>query len=85
MTTQEVALRPITPRQREIFRWIREYHAHERMGPSVRDVMKQFKIASPNGVVCHIRALVAKGWLQRRPMIARSFIPTLEALNHEDA
>jgi len=82
MTTQEITLPPITPRQREIWQWIADYHARERIGPSVRDVAKAFRIASPNGVMAHVRPLVKRGWLESKRNIARSIIPTLEALSH---
>lgn len=80
--TTTVELQPITPRQREIWQWIADYHARERIGPSVRDVAKHFKFASPNGVMAHVHPLVKKGWLESRPNTARSILPTLEALAH---
>jgi repressor LexA len=82
MTTTVEALQPLTPKQRSIYDWIVAYHARERIGPSVRDVQTHFNFSSPNGAVCHVHALVKKGWLERRPNKARAILPTLEALNH---
>ena len=81
--TTAVELQPLTPRQREVWEWIRDYHARERLAPSLRDVQRAFQFASPNGAVCHVKAIAAKGWLVLRRNTARSILPSLEALSHE--
>jgi len=75
-------LKPLTDRQRQIFDFIAEYHERERIGMTIRGICQQFGIASPNGAVCHLKALVEKGWVTRRRCAARSIIPTREAVKH---
>ena len=83
MTT--TTLRPLTPRQREVWRWIRDYHARERIGCSVRDVMAAFGTTNPNGAYCHLVPLRQKGWVEWRKDRANSIIPTLDSLEVCDA
>lgn len=67
MTTQ--TQQPLTDKQRQVLEFIR---ANSGMyGPAVREIAAAFGIKSPNGVSCHLRALEKKGWLKRRPGIAR--------------
>ena len=67
MTTTE---RPaLTPRQREIFDFIR---SRRPVPPSVREIGARFGINSPNGVMCHLRALEKKGVIRRDARLARS-------------
>lgn len=40
-------------------------------GPAVREIAAAFGIKSPNGVVCHLKALERKGFVRRTPGIAR--------------
>lgn len=83
--TTTTTLRPLTPRQREVYRWIRDYHARERIGCSVRDVMAAFQFAAVNGAYCHLIPLRRKGWVEWRQDRANSIIPTLESLEVNDA
>ncbi len=52
---------PLTERQQEILDFISEHIALEGRSPTVREIGKAFKIASPNGVMCHIKAMQHKG------------------------
>ena len=38
--------------------------------PTIREIGNRFGIASPNGVVCHLKALQRKGYVQRMPQQA---------------
>jgi repressor LexA len=40
-------------------------------GPTVREIATAMGITSPNGVVCHLRSLEAKGLIRRHPKKAR--------------
>jgi repressor LexA len=62
----------LTPRQLEVYKFIREKIRGRGYGPTVREIADQFKIKSPNGVVCHLKALVKKGVISREPNIARA-------------
>jgi hypothetical protein len=35
--------------------------------PTVRELMEQYDIASPNGILCHVRVLQLKGYLGKAP------------------
>lgn len=68
----------LTPRQREIYRYIRQFAQERGYVPTVREIASHFGIRSPNGVVCHLRALERKGLLERRRGQARAMV-----LRHE--
>lgn len=34
--------------------------------PTIREIGEHFGYASPNGTMCHLRALEKKGWITRR-------------------
>jgi len=51
----------LTQRQREIFNYIREKIENRGYGPTVREIGHNFGIKSPNGVMCHLKALEKKG------------------------
>lgn len=55
----------LTDKQREIYCFIIRYWG-ENYGtyPTIRTVAKQFGISSPNGVVCHYKALAKKGYIE---------------------
>jgi SOS-response transcriptional repressor LexA len=56
--------RPPTDRQREVLDFIRGYIADHARPPTVREISARLGITSTNGTVCHVRALVKKGWLR---------------------
>src|SRR6185369_4581924 len=55
----------LTDRQAKIFDFIKDRVVSRGYGPTVREIGEQFKISSPNGVMCHLRALEKKGLLKR--------------------
>jgi repressor LexA len=57
----------LTPRQAEIFAYIRDWILGKGHPPTVREIGNQFGISSPNGVVCHLKALDRKGYIIRDP------------------
>jgi repressor LexA len=62
----------LTPRQREIYDFIRSKIESRGYGPTVREIGKAFHIASPNGVMCHLKALQTKGFIKREGFSARA-------------
>jgi repressor LexA len=54
---------PLTGKQADIFAMIYTWVRDRGDLPTVREIMARFGIASPNGVMSHIRALRAKGYL----------------------
>jgi len=55
----------LTAPQLKIFDFIRSYIQQNGYPPAIRDIGRAFKIASPNGVMCHLRALQKKGYIHR--------------------
>jgi repressor LexA len=62
----------LTPRQKEIYEFIRSKIESRGYGPTVREIGTEFKIRSPNGVMCHLNALVNKGLILREKNSARA-------------
>jgi len=62
----------LTPRQREIYNFIRSKIQGRGYGPTVREIGVQFLIKSPNGVMCHLKALQKKGLIHREPNMSRA-------------
>ena len=55
----------LTTRQEKVFDFIRAKIKERGYGPTVREIGEHFKISSPNGVMCHLRALEKKGLITR--------------------
>jgi repressor LexA len=62
----------LTERQREIYDFICEKIDGRGFGPTVREIGAAFDIKSPNGVMCHLNALVKKGLIIRDERSARA-------------
>jgi repressor LexA len=62
----------LTPRQREIYSFIRSKIQGRGYGPTVREIGLNFAIKSPNGVMCHLKALQKKGLIHREPNMSRA-------------
>jgi repressor LexA len=62
----------LTERQREIYEFIRDKIESRGYGPTVREIGNAFHIMSPNGVMCHLNALVKKGLILRQGRSARA-------------
>ena len=53
----------MTDRQREILEYMEYCLTEENRIPTIRDIATEFRIKSPNGVMCHLIALKKKGHL----------------------
>lgn len=62
----------LTGRQQEVYEFIRDKIRGRGYGPTVREIATQFGIQSPNGVVCHLKALEKKGLITREPNMSRA-------------
>jgi repressor LexA len=62
----------LTERQREIYDFIRDKIDSRGYGPTVREIGEDFNIKSPNGVMCHLKALEKKGLIIRKGFRARA-------------
>jgi repressor LexA len=62
----------LTERQQGVYEFIQEKIKERGYGPTVREIGLNFKIKSPNGVMCHLVALVKKGLIKREPNMSRA-------------
>lgn len=62
----------LTDRQQQVLDYIRDRITQRGYGPTVREIGKHLSISSPNGVVCHLRALEKKGLIRRQPNKSRA-------------
>ncbi|MEY3457753.1 MAG: LexA repressor [Planctomycetota bacterium] len=62
----------LTKRQREIYDFLRDSIHKRGYGPTVREIGQHFDIRSPNGVMCHLRALERKGLIRRGQNMSRA-------------
>jgi repressor LexA len=62
----------LTTRQKSVYEFIRDKIRNRGYGPTVREIGRQFDINSPNGVVCHLKALEKKGLITREPNMSRA-------------
>jgi repressor LexA len=62
----------LTRRQREIYEYLREKIVSRGYGPTVREIGTEFNIRSPNGVMCHLKALERKGLISRESNMSRA-------------
>src|SRR5262249_43300460 len=62
----------LTSRQKEIYDFIRQKMETRGYPPTVREIGNAFDIKSPNGVMCHLNALVKKGLIEREAQSARA-------------
>lgn len=62
----------LTPRQREIYDFLKDKILNRGYGPTVREIGTHFGIRSPNGVMCHLKALEKKGLITRESHMSRA-------------
>ena len=65
-------MQTLTERQKEIYEFVRDKIVSRGYGPTVRDIGAHFGIRSPNGVMCHLKALEKKGLIAREPGKSRA-------------
>lgn len=70
----------LTQRQLDVYEFIRDKIQNRGYGPTVREIGEQFGIKSPNGVMCHLKALEKKGLIIREPNMSRAIQISPEAL-----
>ena len=62
----------LTDKQRRVYEFIRDKIRNRGYGPTVREIGEHFGISSPNGVMCHLKALEKKGLITREPNMSRA-------------
>ena len=64
----------LTPRQNEIYEFIRSCIEEDGGPPTIPEIADEFKLRSTNGVFEHLNALEAKGYIERRKGKARGIL-----------
>lgn len=62
----------LTKKQALVYEFIRDKIRNRGYGPTVREIGEHFHISSPNGVMCHLKALEKKGLISREPNMSRA-------------
>jgi repressor LexA len=70
----------LTDRQRHVYEFIRDKIRNRGYGPTVREIGERFDISSPNGVMCHLKALEKKGLITREPNMSRAIQLAMEPI-----
>ena len=70
----------LTKRQAAVYDFIRDKIVNRGYGPTVREIGERFEISSPNGVMCHLKALEKKGMIRRSPNKSRAIELTRQAV-----
>src|ERR1700758_5310636 len=65
-------LSQLTEKQKRIYEFIQDKIDSRGYGPTVREIGLAFGIKSPNGVMCHLKALEKKGLIIREGFSARA-------------
>lgn len=61
----------LTAKQRVVLVWVEQYIAENGFPPTLREIQVAHSWGSTNAVSDHLRALVKKGCIQRRPLASR--------------
>jgi repressor LexA len=73
----------LTDRQKEVYEFIRDKIRNRGYGPTVREIGDNFDISSPNGVMCHLKALEKKGLITREPNMSRAIQLAMEPIEEK--
>jgi repressor LexA len=64
--------RALTAKQQQIYDFIKDKILNRGYGPTVREIGAHFGIRSPNGVMCHLKALEKKNMILRDERMSRA-------------
>ena len=73
----------MTARQRAVYEFVRDKIRNRGYGPTVREIGQHFGIRSPNGVMCHLKALEKKGVITREPNMSRAIQLAAEPIHEK--
>jgi repressor LexA len=72
--------RPLTSQQRCLIFEIIDYQAKHGFPPTIRELCGLMRISSPNGIMCHLKALKKKGCLTWQPYKPRTIALYADAI-----
>ncbi len=61
----------LTDAQKRVLDFVRQFASRQGYPPTIREIMRRFRLASPRGVQKHLERLVDKGYLHKAPRSAR--------------
>lgn len=67
-------MKQLTDKQEKVLGWIKESVNLTGQAPTVRELQLKLGCSAPMGVVSHLNALEAKGYIRRTPGIARGIV-----------
>ncbi len=70
----------LTEKQKAVYEFLRDKIRNRGYGPTVREIGQHFGIRSPNGVMCHLKALEKKRLITREPNMSRAIRLAAEPL-----
>jgi len=65
-------MKELTERQKQILDFIQRKQDSGKITPTLREIAAHFRFRSPNAAMCHVQALLAKGFLKNLPGRARA-------------
>ena len=71
----------LTPKQKEIFEYIKNYIRLQSFPPTVRDICRAVGLSSTSSVHAHLNSLEKKGYIRRDPAKPRTIIVCDEEFN----
>lgn len=74
-------MKALTEKQQKILSFIQQKQDSERLTPTLREIAAHFHFSSPNAALCHVQAILAKGFLKNLPGRAR----TLQVVNPNES
>lgn len=72
--------RPLTSKQQKLLEFIISFIYKNKMAPTIRDICKYFKFASPRSAQDQLLALEKKGYISKIPNAKRALVLTSKAL-----
>jgi len=71
--SENLFMKKLTPRQKDILEFLRSRHAKDGYFPSIREIQCHFQFKSTNGVSGHLNALERKGIIEKISGTARAY------------
>lgn len=69
-----MSLADLTPRQRDVYRYIERTIRKRNYAPTVREICEHFGWTSPLAARCHLQSLEKKGVIRRKPRLSRAIV-----------
>jgi len=58
-------MKPMTPKQQEVFQFIEKYQLENGSSPTIREMKEHLNVSSDNSVLKHLNGLVEKGYIEK--------------------